>query len=199
MKRLILFIMHTKFYRWLLRHVIPRIRFSTSYGGITGAQYLEIQSLLCAGDVIQVSDPWKLTGLLIKGWDHSEFVVSETNYSWTIGFHAEGMRQSYLFDVLKECKHVRVLRHKDDKQRSNAVELAHKLIKRNAESPIPYDTFFQLGAEALYCHELIMHLYSDTKFDTSDEAGLGVPYLSAKGIAENPMFEIIYDSTRGDV
>jgi len=194
MRRIVLFLMQTRAYRYLMRYVVPKIRFSTSYGHLTGKHYKHISDMIEPGDVIQVSDPWKLTGLLIPGWDHSELVLDDEGNS--VGCHAEGLRYSLLFDTLKECKEVRILRCKDRAWAEFAALNGAELFERNKINPITYDLMFSLGVEALYCHELIMFCYPMIRFDLSDAAGLGLPYLSALGIAENEAFQLVFDSTK---
>ena len=65
-RRAVGYIMQTKIYRYLLKHVIPYIRFTTYYTNLRGKKYHALYEQLKAGDVILTIDKKKLTTLLIR-------------------------------------------------------------------------------------------------------------------------------------
>ncbi|WP_247627962.1 hypothetical protein, partial [Aeromonas genomosp. paramedia] len=78
MRKLLLFIMQTKTYNWLLKSVIPYIRFTTYYTSLRGAKYHEGYDLLRPGDVIVTRDRLKLTTMLIPGyWAHAALCIGK--------------------------------------------------------------------------------------------------------------------------
>lgn len=194
MKRLLLFIMQTKFYVWLLKSVIPYVRFTTYYTSLRGKKYHSGYELLKPGHIILTLDRKKLTSILIPGdFSHAALCVGKHPDSYEIAemTHTD-YTKSHFFDICKEADRVVILECPDFSD-----GYIHKMIEKcmsfeNAK----YDTDFSLGVEALYCSELVYQ--SDfAKFlqvDLSDLAGLGRPYLSPDGLYRAKNVRVVWDS-----
>ena len=71
-RKLVNWVMHTHLYKYLLKYVIPYIRFTTYYTNLRGKKYHLLYEKLRPGDVILTIDKKKLTTLLITGeFSHS--------------------------------------------------------------------------------------------------------------------------------
>ena len=64
-RRVVGHIMQTKIYRYLLKHIIPYIRFTTYYTNLRGKKYHALYQQLLPGDVILTIDKKKLTTLIL--------------------------------------------------------------------------------------------------------------------------------------
>lgn len=191
MKRFLAWLMTTKIYKYFLKHVIPYIRTTTYYPKFNGRQFEVLSHIeLEPADVFVTLDNRKLTGLLIKGWDHAAMVIDPYNRK-VIQMTHNDCTIDHVFDLCKESDHVMLLRPKLDE--NYKWEMCIKAMEfRNAK----YDGAFDLGVEALYCSELIYQADFQRRLnlDLSDLAGLGKPYISPTGLAECKDFEVIFDS-----
>lgn len=192
-KRLILWIIHTKFYFYLLKHVIPFVRFSTYYTKLNGYQYHQLYNQLEVGDIIVTIDKKKLTSLLIPGeFSHAAMCVSKDG-AWEVSemTHTD-YTKSCFFDICKESDRVVILSVKNatDEEKQNAVYKCKSLVDAK------YDTLFTLGIEALYCSELCLVSWGNDKLlaDLSDFAGIGQPYISPTDLYEAEGLYIKADS-----
>lgn len=194
MKRILIFIMHTNLFRWLLKDVIPYIRFTTYYTSLRGNKYHKGYELLKAGHILLTLDRKKLTSLLIPGdFSHAAFCVGKHPELYEV---AEMTHQDYckshFFDICKEADRVVILECPDFS--NGYIQLMIEKCK-SFEGAV-YDTDFSLGVEALYCSELVYQ--SDFKrilqVDLSDIAGLGRPYLSPDGLYAAKNVKIVWDS-----
>lgn len=203
-KSILIWLMHTRFYKWLLKDVIPYVRGTTYYTSMRGRKYHEGYANLQPGDIITTVDKKKLTSLLIPGEmahaaicvglvsQGAPFEVAEmthTNYT-----------ESFFFDICKESDRVVILRCVDwvGTYRQAVIDAALSL------KGAAYDVEFILGIEALYCSELELQcdliaadkLGVDPRLmvDLSDLAGLGRPYLSPDGLLFAKNVICIWDS-----
>lgn len=197
-KRLLLALIQSKFWHWLLLKAIPFIRFSTQYTKINGFQYWHAWGLLQPGDIILSKDNKKLTTLLIGGiWTHANFCLSIGD-SMFPGYEIAqmthlGYEKSMFFDVCKEADRICILRCVDwDKDYRK--EVIKKCVSFEDSA---YDTEFSLSnIKAFYCSELIWASDFEHRLDVdlSDLAGLGREYLSPDGLYKAKNVKVIYDS-----
>lgn len=186
-------IMQTEFYRYMLKHVIPYIRFSTYYTNLRGVKYHKLYNVLQPGDVILTVDKKKLTTLLIPGeFSHAAMCVS-LDGAWEVSemTHSD-YTKSCFFDICKESDRVVVMRCKEitDKQLVSAIDKCKSL------EHAKYDSEFSLGVAALYCSELVYVSYHDNiiKASLEDFAGLGRPYISPVGLYHAENLKVVADS-----
>ena len=182
--------MHTRFYNWLLRRVLPGIRLSTKYAKINGRQFEQFASKLIPGDIVLCSDYRKLTSYLIGGqWSHAAIYAGGSSIFEMIG---SGFNVIHVYDFCKESDRVCILRCNDfDYQ--YAIEFTRTA---SLFQGCDYDREFKLGVEALYCSELVVASDFEKRLDVdySDFAGIGRPYISPQGLYEAKNCTIIYDS-----
>lgn len=185
--------MQTQLYRWLLKHVVPFIRFTTYYTSLRGAKYHEGYKLLRPGHIVLTNDRKKLTSLLIPGeFSHAALCVGKGE-GWEIAeMTHEDFTKSYFFDLCKEADRVVILECPDfdDDYTKKVIQMCRSF--ENAH----YDVEFNLGIESLYCSELIYQSDFERrlKLDLEDLAGLGRPYISPQGIYDCLNLKIIWDS-----
>lgn len=179
-RRFVNYLMHTKFYMYALKYIIPYIRFSTKLTKIKGKHYLRVEENLQAGDILLTTDKKKLTTVLIPGdFSHAAMCVS-TKGDWQISeMTHEDYTKSTLFDVCKESDRLVLLRPTLSKK---VIEDAVEKCKSFEGSE--YDSSFSLGIKALYCSELIFQSYEGNGLDANleDFVGLGRPYISPTGL-----------------
>jgi hypothetical protein len=184
--------MKTKFYRWLLMKIVPYIRFSLYYTKLRGWQFHQAVKIYQPGDILLSVDKKKLTSLLIPGvFTHASFAIAKNAPFEVAEMTHANYSRSCLFDIFKEADRVVILRPEwDEYYRSKAIEKCLSL--QNAT----YDVSFSLGIESLYCSELVYQSDFERrlKFDLSDLAGLGRPYLSPDGIYDCGDLTVIFDS-----
>lgn len=180
-KKFILYFMRTPLYVFLLKKIIPYIRFTTYYTSLRGWKYHILYKHLEAGDIILTIDKKKLTTLLIPGeFSHAAMCISKDG-SWEVSemTHSD-YTKSCFFDICKESDRVVILGvlNCTEEDKANAINKCKSLEKSK------YDTFFKLGVEALYCSELCLVSWGNEKLKANldDLAGLGRPYLSPTGI-----------------
>jgi len=185
--------MQTKFYAFLLKRVIPYIRFTTYYTSLRGVKYHKLYDLLQAGDVILSLDRKKLTTLLIPGeFSHACMCVS-VNRAWEISemTHTDYTKSTF-FDVCKESDRVVIMRCKlyDD----NDIEFAIERCRSFKDAS--YDLEFDLGVQELYCSELVYQSYADNFLGVNleDLVGLDREYISPTGLYNGNNLEVIIDS-----
>lgn len=178
LRRLLLFLMATRPFQFFLGNILPRLRFSTSPPQMSGNQFRRFIAIIRPGDIVFSTDRSKLSSMIIPGpWDHVAVVAKDGEI---IEAHFPKVRKISAFDFCHTSDTVGILRPFEDTGLKIA-ERAERLIG------IPYDTLFVDGREALYCSELVWECDRENamKFDTSDEIGLGIAYLSPTGIWES--------------
>lgn len=186
------YIMHTKLYKFMLKHVIPYIRFTTYYTKLRGKKYHKLYSSLKSGDVILTIDKKKLTTLLIPGeFSHAAMCVS-TDQNWEVSeMTHDDYTKSTFFDICKESDRVVILR---PDLNQDAMEKA--IQKCKSLEGAEYDALFDLGVESLYCSELIYQSYENNSLESNleDFVGLGRQYLSPTGLLHSKKLKLIIDS-----
>lgn len=186
------YIMQTKFYKFMLKHVIPYIRFTTYYTSLRGRKYHKLYASLKHGDVILTIDKKKLTTLLIPGdFSHAAMCVSKDR-DWEVSeMTHDDYTKSTFFDICKESDRVVILRPQlDGEQIKDAVQKCKSL--EGSE----YDSFFDLGVKSLYCSELIYQSYEGNSLESNleDFVGLGRPYISPTGLLHSKKLKLVIDS-----
>lgn len=175
--------MKTTVYYFLLKKVVPFVRFSLWYPKINGRQYHKLYSILEAGDIIVTVDKKKLTALLVPGeFSHAAMCVSKDG-SWELSEMTHtNYTKSCFFDLCKTSDRVVVLGVKNatEQEKIDAVKKCKGLEWAR------YDRFFLLGIETLYCSELCVVSWNNEKIkaDLSDFANLGQPYISPTDLYE---------------
>jgi hypothetical protein len=180
-------------YRYLLKHVIPYIRFTTYYTNLRGKKYHALYQQLIPGDVILTIDKKKLTTLLIPGeFSHAAMCVS-LNKKWEVSemTHSD-YTKSCFFDICKESDRVVIMRCRKitEEQLTNAIEKCKSL------QDATYDAEFSLGIKELYCSELIYVSYENNLIEANleDFVGLGREYISPVGLYHAKNLKIVVDS-----
>lgn len=196
MKKIILWLMQTETYSWLLKHVIPYIRFSLYYTSFRGWKYKRGYKKLKKGHIILTLDKKKLTSLLIPGnFSHAALCVDKgPDSEWEVSemTHTD-YTKSCFFDICKESDRVVIgtCGDWDDEYIDKVLIPACKSFEG-----AKYDSNFELGVKALYCSELIYQsdIEKRLKYDLDDLAGIGRPYISPDGISKSPNFKVVWDS-----
>ncbi len=194
-KWLLLKLMQTKWYSYLLLYIIPYIRFSTYYTTMRGWKYKRGYKLLQPGDILVTIDRKKLTTLLIGGeFTHAALCVSIIG-EWEISEMTHtNYTKSCFFDLCKEADRVVILRCKDWDNR-----YIHEVIEKcKTFVDCKYDIDFDFGVKELYCSELVYQSDFERrlKVDISDLAGIGQPYVSPTDIFEAKNIIIVWDSDK---
>lgn len=169
-----------RFAAWILKFwpvqffickILPGIRFSVSPPEMTGAQYEAFAKNVRPGMLVFSRDRRKLASWLTPGkWDH--VAVVDKNLM-IVEAHMPKVRQISLFDFCHTSDEVGILIPPSEVA-ENIIAQCHRFIG------LPYDTFFADGREALYCSEMVwdMDQTNILGFDTVDEIGLGIGYVS---------------------
>lgn len=192
-KKLILWLMETRLYSWLLLNVIPFIRFTTYYTSLRGWKYRKGFEKLRPGHIILAVDRKKLTTLLIKGdFSHAALCVGK-NSDWEVSemTHHHYTRSTF-FDICKEADRILLLKCNDwDWEYTNKV-----ITKCLTLTSAKYNTQFIFGIPALYCSELIYvsDVEKRLKVNIEDLAGLGRQYISPTGLYKAKNCSVVWDS-----
>lgn len=186
--KFLLWLMSTRFYKFLLKYVIPEI---TIFHG-PGPNWVVKESLrrtMLPGDVLLSKSSFHLTNLLIGGrFSHGAMVISTDKI-------AEMKANDFdLTDVNKFCEgatRIALLRLKPfDENYAN--QMANTAMSfSNAQ----YDTSFTLGVESLYCSELCFQSDIENRMDVdlSDLVGMGRPYVSPEGLYSAKGLQVIFE------
>jgi hypothetical protein len=140
---------------WVIRDVIPSIRFSTGYCSINGQQYNQGYTLLEPGDILVSRDNHRLSTLLVPGfWTHASVCVDKmvgVRDDYEIGEMTRiGYTKSTFFDLCRENDHIAILRPDwEDDYRNLFIEAC------KAYEQTGYDFSFRKGVASLYCSELV--------------------------------------------
>lgn len=194
MRRILVWLMNTRAYSWLLKHVIPYIRFTTYYTSLRGAKYKAGYAKLRAGHIILTLDKKKLTSMLIPGgFAHAALCLNKAAGSYEIAemTHTD-YTKSYFFDICKESDRVVILKCTDwDAEYTKQV-----IAKCRTFEDAVYDVKFGFGVKALYCSELIYQADFEKRLQVNleDLAGLGREYISPTGLFKAQNVKVVWDS-----
>ena len=192
-RKMVSWVMQTQVYKYLLKYVIPYIRFTTYYTSLRGKKYHALYEKLKAGDVILTIDKKKLTTMLIPGdFSHAAMCVS-LDKNWEVSeMTHDDYTKSCFFDICKESDRVVIMRTREatDTQIFNAIK------KCKSFEGVEYDSEFTMGISALYCSELVYQAYENNliQADLEDFVGLGRPYISPVGLYKAKNLKVIIDS-----
>lgn len=180
-RKLVLWLMSTRIYYYLLKKVVPYIRFTTYYTSLRGWKYHILYNFLEPGDIILTIDKKKLTTFLIPGeFSHAAMCVSKDG-EWEVSeMTHKDYTKSCFFDICKESDRVVILGVKD----VNLEQVNKAIAKCKSLQDAKYDVEFKLGIEALYCSELCLKSWGNDKIKANlkDLAGLGRLYISPSGL-----------------
>ncbi len=190
-----MWLMQTKFYTFLLKRVIPYIRFTTYYTSLRGVKYHKLYGSLKPGDVILSLDRKKLTTLLIPGeFSHASLCVS-LNEVWEVSemTHTDYTKSTF-FDVCKESDRVLIMRCRN----YTDTDIEFAVDRCRSFKDAKYDLVFDLGVRELYCSELVYQSYADNFLGVNleDFVGLGREYISPTGLYNAKNLETIIDSDK---
>lgn len=190
--RIVEYLMRTRLYNHVLKHIIPYIRFTTYYPSLNGKQFNRLYDKLLPGDVILTNDKKKLTTMLIPGdFAHAALCVGK-GCDWEVSemTHNDYDKTTF-FDVCRMADRVVILRPQLERHViENAIERC--MSYDGAE----YDNAFSLGVEALYCSELVYESYEGNALGANidDLLGMGKPYISPGGLLQADNLKVIIDS-----
>jgi hypothetical protein len=189
--KVLLWLMDTHFYNYMLIHVIPYIRFTLYYTSFKGWKYHQGYKLLQPGDIILTQDSKKLTTFLIGGeYSHAALCVSKDGIFEVAEMTHTNYTKSCFFDICKEADKVAIIRCKDWDP-----EYTIKVIEkcRTFEDCL-YDNEFEFGVKSLYCSELVYQSDFEKRLIVSleDLAGIGRLYISPFGLYQAKNIEIIW-------
>lgn len=194
-KHFILALMQSRFYAWLLLHVIPYIRLTTYYTSLRGWKYLRGYALLQPGDIILTLDRKKLTALLIPGnFSHAALCVDK-GCEWEVSEMTHtNYTKSAFFDICKESDRVVILRCRD----WDAEYISNVIAACKSFDHANYDIKFDFGVQALYCSELVYQsdFEQRLKINLDDIEGLGTQYISPDGLSKAKNCDWIWDSDK---
>jgi hypothetical protein len=179
-------------YSYLLRHVLPKVRFTTTHGGIGGRKFWKMYEQLQPGDIVLSKDSKKLTTMLIPGvWSHAAVCVSKNKNFEIAEMVSTGYKQTTFMDFCAEATRVCIIRGKKFDKYYVRTFINNTLSYRGT----PYDQKFKIGVGALSCSELVYMADSEKRLECSleDIAGIGRPYISPTGIYHSEV-EAISDS-----
>lgn len=186
--KLLIWFMSTRFYRFLLKYVIPEI---TIFHG-PGPGYAVKENLrreMRAGDVLVSKSKFLLTNLLIGGdYSHAAIVISKNLIA---EMSSNGFDLRTVNDFCKKTTRISMLRFKDGSQ-DYGLKVAEKALSFSNST---YDFSFDLANDLFYCSELVYASDFEHRggFDLTDLVGLGKPYLSPVGVYEGKGLNVIFE------
>lgn len=199
-KQLILWLISTRFWSWLLLDVIPYIRFSNEPTKLCGKVYNEGYRFLQPGDIVVSRDNHKLTTWLItgkKGWTHASLCVGKKEWPYSpeceiLEMDRDGQMQSDFFDICHNADQVAILRCRDfDK------EYIQKVIEKCFSfKDVQYDVGFSMDPSKMACSEMVYDSDFEHRLqvDLTDDAHIGRPYISPNGLYAAKNIDIIWVS-----
>jgi hypothetical protein len=191
MAKILRWLMTTRLYAFIMRHIVWRIRFSTTPSRFNSEKFAGLQASALPGRFLLTVDDRKLTTFLIPGITSHAAYVSD---SCVIDMINSGLRKSQLFDQAQESDRIIVMDCLlwDDEYKRTMMNYANSI----ASKPVRYDISFTLGIEELYCSELIYKLDFEQRLncDLSDLVGMNKPYISPDGLLFAEHAVCVWDS-----
>ncbi len=223
-KKILLWIMDTRIYKFVLKKIAPYIRFSMGYSKMRGINYHEGYRHVRPGIMAGTIDYSKLTGIMIPkvtggilahcGICFNKRTGTQAETDWTVRFNGKEVYRAGLemaemthndftlsdfYDMCKEADRV-ILFSCDDWDAEYVTELNKRVLYLHDSV---YDIKFGFGIEALYCSELIYHADKlanggepRIQCDVSDLMGLGQKYISPDGLLCAKNVRVVWDSKR---
>jgi len=186
-------LMTTRIYHFLLKNVIPYIRFSTYYTSMRGKIYHQVYNAIQPGDIILTVDSKKLTTFLIGGEVSHAAVCVSKDQNWEVSemTHSD-YTKSTVSDICYESTRVIVLRcvDFDEDYTEQFVDMTKSF------DGVPYDNMFSLGVEALSCSELVYEADFERRLEVSleDVCGIGELYISPTGLLNAWNCKVVIDT-----
>jgi len=180
--------MSTRFYRFLLKYVIPEITILVAPGPNWNMKKKLLDSML-PGDFLVSKSSFHLTNWLIGGdFSHAAIVLDKDVI-------AEMKANDFDIATVKEfCKgatRVALLRINNIPE-GYGLQMAAKSMDFSESK---YDVEFKMGPEALFCSELCWA--SDFKglmqADLTDLIGVGTKYISPDGVYKAKNVEVVFE------
>ena len=193
LKKALLWFMQSSIYTYLVKNVIPYIRFTTYYTSLRGWKYQRGYKILQPGDILLTLDRKKLTTLIIPGEVSHAALCVDKDCEWEISemTHTDYTHSTF-FDLCKESDRVLILRCKDwdDIYTQSVIDRCRSF------DGVSYDVAFQMGVKTLYCSELVYESDHERRLQVSTEdlAGVGTPYISPAGLLHAENCDIVWDS-----
>jgi len=191
--KILIWFMNTKFYDYVLLHIIPYIRFSMYYTTLRGWKYHQGYKLLKEGDYILTQDKKKLTTLVIGGeFAHAALCVSKDGIFEIAEMTHTNYTKSCFFDLCKEADKVTIVRCND----WDAAYIKKVIEKCLSFEDALYDNKFQFGIKSLYCSELVYQSDFEKRLKVSldDISSIGRKYISPYGLYKAENVEIIWEA-----
>ena len=201
-RKILLSLMNWSIYTWVLRRVIPYIRFSFYYTTMRGWKYKRGYELLKPGHILLTKDNSKLSTFLIPGsLPHAALCVGkiEDGDDYEIGeMIAKGYTKSFFFDCCHEADRIVILDcvDWDDEYKQKVIE------KCKTFEGLPYDLQFDFGVAALYCSELVYQADFERRLDVNkaDLMGLNVrEYITPQGLFNAKNVVVVWDSDQEEI
>lgn len=193
-RRIVLWLLDSWLVRYLMKWVIPSIRFGKR--PIPEKVKRELSLVIRAGDCILTRDPLKLSNILIGGrWSHAAIctfmlddfmpIIGEMSHS--------GFQELSLDNFLGYSQSVAVIRPKLASFTYRA-EMATQA-RRLGFKAQGYDNVFTMGEKSLFCSELVYlaDYMGEYKASLEDLAGLGHPYISPDGLYKAKEAQIVFE------
>jgi hypothetical protein len=177
MRKLIFKFMQSSFFKWVLKYIIPYVRFSTQLPKLNGEAYFASYFQLRPGHIILTVDRKRISTILIPGiFSHAAFCVNVGSGTEVLEMTHTDFTESRFYDLARASDRVVILECMDWTESYIKDMISKAWSFRNAK----YDNEFKLGVEALYCSELIYQadFLKTLKVDLSDFAGIGRPYVA---------------------
>lgn len=194
-------LMRSKPYKYFLKNIFPKLRFTTKYNLLPGNKYSEGYRLLKKGQCVLTVDLHKASAIVPGIFSHAAPCVEVIKNvladipEYEMGeMTANGYTKSFFYDVCREADRA-VIIDCDDFTDIDRYAIAEQVKKYEGSK---YDVEFTLGVEDLYCSELYYQAEIKTvgkfKFDLSDLIGLDRPYISPDGLLFAENSRVIWDS-----
>lgn len=122
---------------------MPKVRFSTAYGGVSDKRYYEVNSQIKPGNAILAVDKAKLSSLFIPGkFSHAAIYSGHGSFYEMVG---SGWKETSFFEFMKEYDEVMVI------GTNLNLDLAWSL--RHSK----YDLEFEHNDKEFYCSEMVAY------------------------------------------
>ena len=205
-----------KIYGWMMKYIVPYIRFSTYYALPTNRNFIQWGAVerdgyrhLAAGDIILAVDEFKFSSMVI-GHATAQFaqktplfipshaalcIAKNRNSDFEIAemTHHNYTRSTWE-DVTRTSTRVVIIRCKDwDETYIRDVVIPTALSFHNRK----YDDRFQMGTATLACSELVYFADAQKRLRVDLQPVIGnKPYITPVGLMLAENIEVIWDSDR---
>lgn len=191
--------MRWRLYRWITHRVVPKIRLSWGYTGMSEAAFWDGEWHWQPGDIILTSDRAKLSTKLIPGtFPHAMLAVGKKLPELGVGhggFIAQMTSKGYSeigwYETCKESDRVLICRCRDwDYRYVTRVVVPTCRSFANKQ----YDLAFELTRQSLYCSELIYQADPERRLQLNMTDVLGMPMVLADDLLAAENVDVVWDS-----